>query len=260
MPRILPISLLVLWISTSTCVCATFLTAPSITRHVHSSSLSMSKRSEREYMDGLKGSRSKTFVLKKGSNEIKEVMGSRSSEKSRNPLDALFNRKNEKPIRKVNTMERTIMEDKKRNSRSSIDYLNEVMGDSSNEPLVAAAVAAALNAEAAGSQKDPKEKFTFDQKSESIKTGIVGLLTGGVAVTPVSFLHDYFFPGSTIPNGIAQWEFDTDTGSLAAALFAIVYRFSVRDGEEKNKMFPLGVIGAFVVVRTLSRVRVSYYW
>jgi len=216
----------------------------------------MSKRSEREYMDGLKGSRSKTFVLKKGSNEIKEVI----RKKSKNPLDALFNR-NEKPIRKVNTMERTILGDKKKNSRSSFDFLNDVMGDSSNEPLVAEAIAAALNAEAtSGSQKDPKEKFTFDQKSESIKTGIVGLLTGGVAVTPISFVHDYFFPGSTISNGLGQWEFDTDTGSLAAALFAIVYRYCVREGEEKNKMLPMGVVGAFVVVRTLSRVRVSYYW
>jgi hypothetical protein len=84
-------------------------------------------------------------------------------------------------------------------------------------------------------------------------------LSGGVTVTPITLLHDYFFPGNTIPNGLAQWEFDTDTGSIAAALFAIVYRYCVREGEESNPMLPMVVVGAFVLVRTLSRVRVSYY-
>jgi len=214
----------------------------------------MSKKSEREYLNSLQGSSSKTFVLKKGSNELKEVI---SPKKSPNPLDALFNR-NTKPIGTVNTMERKILEDKMK--QKSFAFLTDIMADSADEPLVAEAIAAALQAEAKpDSLADATEKFTFDQKLESIKTGIVGLLSGGVAVTPVAFLHDYCFPGTTIPNGLAQWEFDTDTGSLAAALFAIVYRYSVRDGEEKNEMLPLGVIGAFAIVRTLSRVRVSYY-
>ena len=235
-----------------------FLTASrsstSIRSNIHSTSLSMSKNSAREYLNGLQGSRSKTFVVKKGSNELKEVV---NSKKSQNPLGALFNR-NEKPVGTVNTMEKKILEEKK--SRNSFAFLNKIMAGSVDEPLVAEAVAAAVEAETESTSADATGKFTFDQKLESIKTGIVGLLAGGVAVTPVAFLHDYFFPGTTIPNGIAQWEFDTDTGSLAAALFAIVYRYSVRDGEEKNEMLPLGVIGAFVIVRTLSRVRVSYYW
>lgn len=39
----------------------------------------------------------------------------------------------------------------------------------------------------------------------------------------------------------------------------IVYRYCVREGEESNEMLGMGVIGAFVVIRTLSRVRVSSY-
>lgn len=75
---------------------------------------------------------------------------------------------------------------------------------------------------------------------------------GGIAATPFIALHD-------IPlYGPAAWEFDTDMGSLQSALFAIVYRYCVRE-EDDNAMLNMGVIGAFVVVRTLSRVRVPGY-
>lgn len=109
--------------------------------------------------------------------------------------------------------------------------------------------------------KDPSatDKFTFGQRIESVKTGVVGLLAGGIALAPIAGIHDVLYPGQTISNGLAQWEFDTDTGSIDAALFAIVYRYCVREGEEQNEMLPMGVIGAFVIVRTLSRVRVSSY-
>jgi len=46
-------------------------------------------------------------------------------------------------------------------------------------------------------------------------------------------------------------------GSLEAALFAIVYRYAIRGDE--NPMLNQGVVGAFVFVRTLSRVQVPRY-
>lgn len=109
------------------------------------------------------------------------------------------------------------------------------------------------------SYRDKSEKFSFAQRIESIKTGVVGLLAGGIPLTPIAAIHDIIFPGDSIPGGAAQWEFDTDMGSIETALFAIVYRYCVREGEEANEMLGMGVIGAFVVVRTLSRVRVSSY-
>lgn len=105
----------------------------------------------------------------------------------------------------------------------------------------------------------PKSEFNFAQRIESIKAGIVGLVAGGVALTPIAAFHDILFPGDSIVNGVAQWEFDTDTGSIATALFAIVYRYCVRDGEETNEMLQMGVVGAFVLVRTLARIRVPVY-
>jgi hypothetical protein len=97
-----------------------------------------------------------------------------------------------------------------------------------------------------------EDKFSFKQRIESIKTAAVGALSGGIVATPFIALHD-------IPlYGAASWEFDTDMGSLQSALFAIVYRYCVRE-EDDNDMLNMGVVGAFVVVRTLSRIRVPDY-
>ena len=102
-----------------------------------------------------------------------------------------------------------------------------------------------------------KEKFSFGQRIESAKTGVVGLVSGGFAAAPIIALHDLVFADYTIINGVAQWEFDTDMGSIEAALFALVYRYCVR--EDENEMLGQGCIGAFVIVRTLSRIRLPSY-
>ena len=68
-----------------------------------------------------------------------------------------------------------------------------------------------------------------------MKTAAVGLLAGGIAATPFIALHD-------IPAyGAASWEFDTDMGSLQSALFAIVYRYCVREGDDSD-MLNMGVV------------------
>jgi len=105
-------------------------------------------------------------------------------------------------------------------------------------------------------------QFTGVQRIESIKAGVVGLLAGGVALTIPAFFRDVIVYGGeseAVANGFAQWEFDTDMGSIECALFAIVYRYCVRDGEESNDMLKMGVVGAFAIVRTLSRIRIPTY-
>ena len=86
----------------------------------------------------------------------------------------------------------------------------------------------------------------------------MGLVAGGFALAPVSALHDILLGGDNVRNGVAQWEFDTDMGSLEAALFAIVYRYCVRQGDD-NPMLNQGVLGAFVLTRTLSKIQVPSY-
>jgi hypothetical protein len=104
---------------------------------------------------------------------------------------------------------------------------------------------------------DDGDKFSFGQRIESTKTGIVGLLAGGIVLTPFSAIHDIFLGGDFIRNGVAQWEFDTDMGSLEGALFAIVYRYCIR--KDDNPMLNQGVIGAFILVRTLSKIQIPTY-
>jgi len=105
--------------------------------------------------------------------------------------------------------------------------------------------------EAADAQEEAK--FGFAARIESIKCVAVGALAGGIALAPASLIRDVVLNHQRV----AQWEFDTDMGSLEAALFAIVYRYCIR--EDTNPQLKDGVVGAFVLTRLLSRVQVPEY-
>lgn len=96
-------------------------------------------------------------------------------------------------------------------------------------------------------------KFGFGARIESIKCVVVGALSGGIALAPFSLVKDLVYSGQSV----AQWEFDTDMGALEGALFAIVYRYCIR--EDTNPQLKDGVVGAFLLTRTLSRVQVPSY-
>jgi len=96
-------------------------------------------------------------------------------------------------------------------------------------------------------------KFGMEQRIDSGKSLLLGLIVGSVGQAPVSFFHD-IIAGS---GGLAQWEFDTDSAALEAGLFAVVYRYCIR--QDENEQLNQGVIGAFVLVRTLSRLSVPSY-
>jgi hypothetical protein len=105
---------------------------------------------------------------------------------------------------------------------------------------------------------DDVSKFGFGQRIESVKCLALGAVAGSLALAPFSLIGDVFFLNVLAPiqtNGVAQWEFDTDMSALQAGLFAIVYRYCIR--EDENPQLNQGVIGAFVVTRALSRVVVS---
>lgn len=85
------------------------------------------------------------------------------------------------------------------------------------------------------------------QRIESLKAAVVGAVSGGLACAPVSLVATGF--------NIAQWEFDVDTLSLASALFAITYRYTVRTST--SPMLRQGAIGAFALSRASAGVTVS---
>ena len=108
------------------------------------------------------------------------------------------------------------------------------------------------------------DKFSFYQRIESIKTAILGGVVGSICSTPFIAIHDLLLDGTTGGGGtgggsIANWEFDTDASAVQGALFAIVYRYCIRASDPPNNMLNMGVIGAFVLVRTTSKIQLPTY-
>jgi hypothetical protein len=93
----------------------------------------------------------------------------------------------------------------------------------------------------------------MNQRIDSGKSLVLGALVGSIAQSPVALLRTAMMAESPL----AQLEFDTDAAAIAAGLFAIVYRYCIR--EDENPQLNQGVIGAFCLIRTLSRVQVPSY-
>ena len=102
-------------------------------------------------------------------------------------------------------------------------------------------------------QATDDNKFGFGQRVESVKCATIGGLSGSVASAPFAAIHDVLLNGSPL----GQWEFDTDAAAVEGALFAIVYRYCIR--VDDNPQLNEGAIGAFVLVRTFSRLQIPSY-
>jgi len=96
-----------------------------------------------------------------------------------------------------------------------------------------------------------EDKFTFAQKIESTKAAIAGFVTGATVQIPFSAVST--LAGDSVNKG-AQFGVDTVIGGVEAALFGIVYRYCVREGEETNEQLGNGAAGAFAITRALSAV------
>jgi hypothetical protein len=77
---------------------------------------------------------------------------------------------------------------------------------------------------------------------------VIGAISASVAVAPIALLHH-------ITTSLPQWELTTDMAAIQGALFAIVYRYAIRNDD--NPMLNQGVLGAFVLVRTLPTIQAS---
>ncbi len=103
------------------------------------------------------------------------------------------------------------------------------------------------------SDNEQVNKFGFFQRIESVKCLVVGAVTGSIALAPFALLHDLLFIPSMIDSsGLAQFEFDTDAAAVQSGLFAISYRYCIRT--DTNPQLQDGVVGAFAITRTLSRI------
>lgn len=72
-----------------------------------------------------------------------------------------------------------------------------------------------------------------------------------LAIAPFTALHHLYFYHSY--QGLASWEYGTVTAAIQVALFAAVYRYSVRQDLE-NDQLRNAIVMAFVLIRSLVRV------
>jgi len=117
---------------------------------------------------------------------------------------------------------------------------------------------------------DDDDKFGFQQRIDSIKSLIVGAVIGSVAIAVPEVVHQFIvtapivFGDTAITDAavtapIAQFEYEIDAAAVQSGLFATVYRYGVRKDSDVNPQLPRGLIGAFVVTRTISRIAVPPY-
>jgi len=91
------------------------------------------------------------------------------------------------------------------------------------------------------------------EKLESIKAGLLSIGGGSIFFAPLAILGGLLSPD----HFSADWEFNTDMLAATLGLFGLVYRYAVRrDGNEQLKQ---GVVGAFLLTRTLNLIHVPAY-
>jgi hypothetical protein len=107
---------------------------------------------------------------------------------------------------------------------------------------------------------DDETKFGMKQRFASIQCLLLGAVVGSIVQSPISLLHDtLFFTGNTGGHGgWAQWEYDTDMAAIAGGLFAIVYRYCIRE-DITNPQLNQGLLGAMILIRTLPQIQIPSY-
>lgn len=105
-----------------------------------------------------------------------------------------------------------------------------------------------LNAKALAESDAGKavQSFVGRERFESVKTAVAGIVFGAVPEAVTAWLD----PERLTP----RWEFQLDMLALQILLFALVYRYAVREGDD-NPMQKLGVLAAFVIPRALFMVQ-----
>ena len=101
------------------------------------------------------------------------------------------------------------------------------------------------------------DKFGWSQRWASIQSLILGAIVGSIASAPISLFHNLVILQLTNP--IAQWEYDTDVNAIIGGLFAIVYRYCIRDDGDTNPPLKQGCVSAMILIRTLPQIHIPSY-
>jgi hypothetical protein len=102
------------------------------------------------------------------------------------------------------------------------------------------------------------DKFGWSQRWASVQSLILGAVVGSIATAPISLFHNLVIL-HTIINPWAQWEYDTDSNAIIGGLFAIIYRYCIRQDGEVNPQLKQGCISAMILIRTLPQIQIPAY-
>ncbi len=91
------------------------------------------------------------------------------------------------------------------------------------------------------------------ERIENTKTFFAGL-AGGVASVPFVAFQDIIMKFQFSDAMIHKFYFDTSINSAECAIFALMLRFCVRQGQENNEIFNDTMIIAFTLIRTMSKM------
>ncbi len=108
----------------------------------------------------------------------------------------------------------------------------------------------------AGEGGQVTEGLQFEERLESVKAGIVGLLTAGMAWGSAAIAHAVLpIPAFTAPAFTGLGVALGVSGAIALCsgfLFGITYRYIIR--QDRNPHLKAGAVGAFGLVRGLAQV------
>jgi hypothetical protein len=110
------------------------------------------------------------------------------------------------------------------------------------------------------SRSNDENKFGMIQRIDSGKSFVVGAIVGSVATAPLLAVHNLILlsdPTKNI-NSLAQFEYDCDSAAIIGGLFSVVYRYCIRT-DTTNPQLQQGVVGAFAITRTVSRIQIPQY-
>lgn len=85
-----------------------------------------------------------------------------------------------------------------------------------------------------------------EERFESVKASVLATVFGAIPLVPASLADSERLT--------PRWEFQLDMLALDIALFGLVYRYAVREGDD-NPMLKMGVLSAFVLPRALFLVQ-----
>lgn len=102
--------------------------------------------------------------------------------------------------------------------------------------------------------KQMEQSNDLGQGVDKAKTFFTGLISGGIAVAPIVAFQDIILKFSLSQDVIDKFYLDTSMSSFECALFSLIMRFCVREGQQNNDVLKNGIVASAALLRTSSQI------